>query len=69
MSLIRGFYNPELVNAHLVFSYLERLKMPKKTPVGSFFVQFSLLKLKKYKTYLRRTLLTSEEEKVNIFRT
>ena len=69
MSLIHGFYNLELVHARLVFSYLERLKMPKKTPVGSFFVQFSLVKLKKYKTYLRRTLLTFEEEKVNLFRT
>ena len=36
---------------------------------GSFFIQFSLLKPKKYKTYLRRTLLTSEEEKVNLFHT
>ena len=69
MSLIRGFYEPELVHAHLVFSCLESLKTPKKTPRGSFFIQFSLLKSKKYKTYLRRTLLTFEEEKVNLFRT
>ena len=69
MSLIRGFYEPELVHAHLVFSYLESLKTLKKTPGVSFFIQFSLLKLKKYKTYLRRILLTFEEEKENLFRT
>ena len=39
----------------------------KEDSKGSFFIQFSLLKLKKYKTYLRRTLLTSEEGKVNLF--
>ena len=58
MLLIRGFYEPELAHAHLVFSYLESLKTPKKTPGVSFFIQFSLLRLKKYKTYHRRTLLT-----------
>ena len=68
-SLIRGFYEPELVHAHLVFSCLESLKNPKKTPGVSFFVQFSLLRLEKYKTYLRRNLLNSEEEKVNLFHT
>ena len=51
----------------LVFSYFESLKNPKKTPGGFFFVQFSLLRLEKYKTYHRRTLLTSEEEKVHLF--
>ena len=68
-TLIRGFHEPELVHARLVLSYLESLKMPKKTPPGSFFVQFSLLKPKKYKKYLKRTLLSSEEEKVDLFRT
>ena len=34
MSLIRGFYEPELVHAHLVFSCLESLKTPKKTLGG-----------------------------------
>ena len=53
----------------LVFSCLESLKTLNKTPRGSFFVQFSLLRPKKYKTYHRRTLLTSIEEKVNLFRT
>ena len=32
MSLIRGFIEPELVHAQLVFSHLESLKTPKKTP-------------------------------------
>ena len=58
-----------LVHAHLVFSCLESLKTPKKTLGGSFLVQFSLLRPKKYKTYHRRTLLTSVEEKVNLFHT
>ena len=69
VSLIHGFNEPELVHAQLVFSHLESLKTPKKTPGGSFFIQFSLLRPKKYKTYHRRTLLTSVEEKVNLFRT
>ena len=68
-TLIRGFNEPELVHAQPVFSHLESLKMPKKTPRGSFFVQFSLLRPKKYKTYHKRTLLTFVEEKVNLFRT
>ena len=68
-TLIRVFNEPELVHAQPVFSHLESLKMPKKTPGGSFFVQFSLLRPKKYKKNHRRTLLTSEEEKVNLFRT
>ena len=68
-TLTRGFNEPELVHARPVFSHLERLKMPKKTPGGSFFVQFSLLRPKKYKANHIRTLLTSEEEKVHLFRT
>ena len=60
--LIHGFNEPELVHAQPVFSHLESLKMPKKTPGGSFFIQFSLLRPKKYKTNQKRTLLTSEEE-------
>ena len=67
MSLIHGFYEPELVHAHLVFSWLENLKTLKKTLEGSFFIQFSLLSPKKYKTYHRRTLLTPVEENVNLF--
>ena len=62
MSLIHGFNDPELVHAQLVFSHLKSLRTPKKTPGGPF-VQFSLLRPKKYKTYHRRTLLTSVEEK------
>ena len=58
MLLIRGFYEPKLVHAHLVFSCLESLKTLKKTLGVSFFVQFSLLRPKKYKTYHRRTLLS-----------
>ena len=68
-SLICGFNEPELVHAQTVFSHLESLKTPKKTPGGSFFIQFSLLRPKKYKTYHRTTLLTSIEEKVNLFHT
>ena len=67
-TLIHGFNEPELVHAHVVFSCLESLKTPKKIPGGSLFIQFSLLKPKKYKTNHRRTLLTFEEEKVNLFR-
>ena len=67
-TLIHGFNEPEIVHAHVVFSYLESLKMPKILQGGPF-VQFSLLGPKKYKTNHRRTLLTSEEEKVNIFHT
>ena len=66
-TLIRGFNEPELVHAQTVFSLLESLKTPKKTPGGSFFVQFSLLRPKKYKTNHIRTLLTSEEEKLHLF--
>ena len=67
-ALIRGFYEPELVHARRCFHSLESLKTPKKIPGGSFFVQFSLLRLKKYKTYKKRTLLMPVEEKVNLFR-
>ena len=63
----RGFYEPELVHGHLVFSCLESLKNLKKTPGGSFFIQFSLLRLKKYKTHHRRTLLSSEEVRRTFF--
>ena len=55
------------ITCFLVFSCLESLKTLKKTRRGSFFVQFSFLRLKKYKTYQIRTLLTSEEEKVHLF--
>ena len=68
-ALIHGFYERELVHARRCFHSLESLKTPKKTPGGSFFVQFSLLRPKKYKTNQRRTLLTSKEEKVHLFRT
>ena len=66
-ALIRGFYEPELVHARQCFHSLESLKTPKKTPTGCFFIQFSLLRLKKYKTYQRRTLLTSEEKRRTFF--
>ena len=59
--LIRGFYEPELVDARRCFHNFESLKNPKKTPGGDFFVQFSLLRLEKYKTDHIRTLLASEE--------
>ena len=68
-SPIRGFYEPELVHARQFFHSLESLKTPKKTPGGSFFVKLSLLRTKKYKTYNKKTLLTSVEEKVNLFHT
>ena len=45
----------------LVFSCLESLKAPKKTLGGSFFIQFSLLRPEKYKTYHKRNLLALEE--------
>ena len=51
----------------LVFSCLESLKTLKKTLGGSFFVQFSLLRTKKYKTYHTRTFLTSEEVRHSFF--
>ena len=51
----------------LVFSYFENLKTPKKTLGGCFFIQFSLLQPKKYKTNHRRTLLASEEVRRTFF--
>ena len=66
-ALIRGFYEPKLLHVRRYFHSLESLKTPKKTPGGSFFVQFSLLRPKKYKTYQRRTLLASKEEKTHLF--
>ena len=51
----------------LVFSYFESLKTLKKTPRECCFVQFSLLRLEKYKTNHRRTLLASEEVKRTFF--
>ena len=51
----------------LVFSYFESLKTPKKTPWGSFFIQFSLLRLKKYKTNHKKTLLAFEEVRRTFF--
>ena len=66
-ALIHEFYEPELVHARRCFHSLESLKTRKKTPGGSFFVQFSLLRPKKYKTYQRRNLLTFEEEKAHLF--
>ena len=67
VSLIREFYEPELVHAHLVFSCLESLKTTKKNPEGCFFIQFSLLMLKNYKTNHIRTLLASEEVRHTFF--
>ena len=51
----------------LVFSYFESLKTPKKTRGGSFFVQFTLLRLEKYKTYHNKTLLAFEEVRHTFF--
>ena len=47
-ALIHGFYEPELLHARWCFHSLENLKTPKKTPMGNFFIQFSLLRPKKY---------------------
>ena len=66
-ALICGFYEPELVHAQRCFHSLESLKTPKKTPGGSFFIQFSLLRSEKYKTNHRRTLLDSEEVRRTFF--
>ena len=65
--MIRGFYEPEPVHARRCFHSLESLKNPKKTPGGRFFVQISLLRLEKYKTYNRRTLLAFEEVRHTFF--
>ena len=51
----------------LVFLYLESLKTPRKNPGGCFFIQLSLLRLKKYKTHHRRTLLASKELRSTFF--
>ena len=64
---MHGIYDPELVHAQLVFSHLESIKTPKKTPRGSFFIQFSLLRPEKYKTNHRITLLASEEVRHTFF--
>ena len=66
-ALIHGFYKPEIVHAHWCFHSLESLKNPKKTLGGNFFVQFSLLRPKMYKTNHRRTLLASEEVRHTFF--
>ena len=66
-TLIRGFFEPKLVHARRCFHSLESLKTPKKTPGGAFFVQFSLLRPKKYKTNHRRTLLASKEVRHTFF--
>ena len=66
-ALIRGFYEPELVHARRCFHILESLKTPKKTLGGDIFVQFSLLRLEKYKTNHRRTLLDFEEVRRTFF--
>ena len=66
-ALIRGFYEPKLVHARQCFHSVESMKTPKKTPGGCFFVQFSLLRPKKYKTNHRRTLLASEEVRCTFF--
>ena len=39
MSLIRGFYELELVDAHWYFHSFESLKTAKKTLEGCFFIQ------------------------------
>ena len=66
-ALIRGFYEPELVHARRCFHSLEILKTPKKTLEGCFFIQFSLLRLEKYKTNHRRTLLAFKELRCTFF--
>ena len=66
-TLIHGFYDPELVHARRCIHSLESLKTPKNTPGGSFFIQFSLLRPKKYKTNHRRTLLASKEVRHTFF--
>ena len=66
-SLIRGFYEPELVHARWCFHSLESFKTLKKTPRGSFFIQSSLRRPKKYKKNHRRTLLASKEVRRTFF--
>ena len=43
MSPIRGFYDPELVDARWCFHSFESIKTLKKTLRGFFFIQFSIL--------------------------
>ena len=66
-TLIRRFYEPELVHARWCFHSLESLETPKKTSGGDFFVQFSLMRPEKYKTNHRRTLLDFEEVRSTFF--
>ena len=66
-ALILIFYEPELVHDRRCFHSLESLKTPKKTLGGCFFIQFSLLKLEKYKTNHIITLLDSEEVRHTFF--
>ena len=66
-ALIHGFYEPELVHARRYFHSLESLKTQKKTLGGFFFIQFSLLRPKKYKTNHKITLLSSEEVRRTFF--
>ena len=67
-ALICGFYDPKLVlHARQCFHSLESLKNPKKTLGGCFFVQFSLLRVEKYKTNHIRTLLSSKEVRHTFF--
>ena len=67
MSLIHGFYYPELVDTRRCFHSFEILKTPKKTLGGCFFIQFSLLRPEKYKTNHKRTLLASKEVRHTFF--
>ena len=60
MSLICGFYEPELVDAHRCFHSFESLKTHKKTLWGCFLIQFSLLRREKYKKIHIRNLLPPE---------
>ena len=66
-ALIHGFYEPELVHARRCFHSLESPKTPKKTPGGNVFVQFNILRPKKYKTNHIITLLASEEVRSTFF--
>ena len=60
MSLIRGFYEPELVDTCWCFHSFESLKTAKKILGWCFFIQFSLPRSEKYKKIHRRTLLAPE---------
>ena len=67
MSLIRGFYEPDLVYAHCCFHSFESLKTMKKNLGGCFFIQVSLMRPEKYKKIRRRTLLALEELRYTFF--